>query len=185
MTLDFATPPWLVAIDLQNVFGDPDSPWCAPRFEAATAGTARLLPAFGDRVACTRFVAPTAPTGAWIPYYRDWPFALVPSDDPLYDLVPGFADAATVITRTTFGKWDAATAEALGHPLDIVLTGVSTDCCVIATALAAADAGVRVRVVEDACAGASDDDHRRALDAMALFGPLIEITTVDEVLASL
>ena len=30
----------------------------------------------------------------------------------------------------------------------------------------------------------SPEDHRRALDAMALYGPLIEITTVDEVLAS-
>jgi nicotinamidase-related amidase len=45
--------------------------------------------------------------------------------------------------------------------------------------LAAADAGVRVRVVADACAGASDEDHRRALDAMALYRPLITITDVD------
>ena len=67
----------------------------------------------------------------------------------------------------------------------MVLTGVSTDCCVISTALAAADAGVHVRVVADACAGLSADDHRRALEAMALYAPLIEITTVDEVLASI
>ena len=65
-----------------------------------------------------------------------------------------------------------------------MLTGVSTDCCVLATALAAADAGVAVRVVVDACAGASEVDHRRALEAMALFGPLITLTTVADVLAS-
>jgi nicotinamidase-related amidase len=67
----------------------------------------------------------------------------------------------------------------------MVLTGVSTDCCVISTALAAADAGVAVRVVSDACAGISENDHQRALDAMALYAPLIEITSVDAVLESL
>jgi len=37
----------------------------------------------------------------------------------------------------------------------------------------------------DACAGASALDHARAVDAMALYAPLIELTSVDEVLASL
>jgi nicotinamidase-related amidase len=65
----------------------------------------------------------------------------------------------------------------------MVLTGVSTDCCVISTALAAADAGVAVKVVTDGCAGLSPADHQRALDAMALYAPLIELTTADAVLA--
>jgi len=54
---------------------------------------------------------------------------------------------------------------------------------VLSTAIAAADAGVRVSVVQDACAGLSTADHQRALDAMALYGPLIEITTADAVLS--
>lgn len=186
MSLDFATSPWLVAIDFQNIFGDPGSEWFTPDFEKASAGSRRLRSRFGSRTALTRFVAPATPVGAWVPYYNDWPFALVPTDDPLYDLVPAFpAEDATVVTRETFGKWDAATSQALGEPLDIVLCGVSTDCCVLSTALAAADAGVRVRVAADACAGLSDLDHQRALDVMALYAPLIEITTVDEVLAAL
>jgi nicotinamidase-related amidase len=56
---------------------------------------------------------------------------------------------------------------------------------VLSTALPAADAGVHVRVAADACAGATDADHRRALDAMALYAPLIDVTDVDAVLASL
>ena len=43
----------------------------------------------------------------------------------------------------------------------LVLVGVSTDCCVLSTALAAADEGVSVRVVADACAGVDDDTHTR------------------------
>lgn len=174
----------LVAIDMQAIF-EPPSPWGSPGYAEASAGIQRLLPAFGDDVIFTRFVAPETPTGAWVPYYREWPFALVPDDDPLYALTPPFDAAARRIeTRPTFGKWDAAFADAMDGSTEMVLTGVSTDCCVISTALAAADAGVHVRVVADACAGLSPADHRRALDAMALYTPLIEITTVDEVLAS-
>lgn len=174
----------LVAIDMQNVFGEPGSPWFTPGYADAEAGIRRLLPAFGDDVVHTRFVAPERPSGAWIPYYRDWPFALVPADDPLYALRGGLgAPAHPVITATTFGKWGADLAAAMRGSTEMVLTGVSTDCCVLSTALAAADAGVHVRVVADACAGLSEADHQRALDAMALYAPLIEITTIDAVLA--
>jgi len=177
---------WLLAIDMQAVFGDGSSPWCAPEYARASAGIQRLLPAFGDRAVFTRYVAPVQPRGAWVAYFELWPFALVPDDDPLYALTPPFAAAAPhVETRTTFGKWDAPLAAALDHTDEIVLAGVSTDCCVISTALAAADAGVHVRLAVDACAGASAIDHQRAVDAMALYAPLIELTSVDEVLASL
>jgi nicotinamidase-related amidase len=171
----------LVAIDLQHVFADADSPWGSADFERAAAGTARLLPVFGERVVTTRFVAPAEPQGAWAPYYREWPFALVPAEHPLYSLVPG-VEGHRVLTATTFGKWGPELEALLDESREIVLTGVSTDCCVLSTALAAADAGVLVRVVADACAGASEADHRRALDAMALYAPLIELTSVDEVL---
>jgi nicotinamidase-related amidase len=176
---------WLVAVDLQTVFADPASPWAATPFDRALDGTRRLLPAFGGRMVCTRFVAPAQPSGAWVPYYREWPFALVPPTDPLYDLVPGLRTGSdAVVTATTFGKWGPELQAAVEHSPTLVLTGVSTDCCVLSTALAAADAGVEVRVVADACAGASENDHQRALDAMALYAPLITVTTVAELLAS-
>ena len=177
--------PWLVVVDLQRVFGDPASGWFCPRFEEARAGIRRLLPAFGDRVVHTRFVAPEHPEGAWAPYYELWPWALVPEDDPLYELVDTPDPAHPVVTQTTFGKWGEALEHATRGSREFVLTGVSTDCCVISTALPAADAGVHVRLATDACAGATDADHARALDAMALYAPLIELTDVDSVLASL
>ncbi len=175
---------WLVGVDLQRIFVPP-SPWGAPAYARAAAGVERLLPAFGGRVVLTRFVAPAEPRGAWIPYYEQWPFALVPPDDPLYDLTPPFAELdARVETRETFGKWDARLAAAVEGSAELVLGGVSTDCCVLSTALAAADAGVHVRVVADACAGVSDADHERALAVMALYAPLVEITTVAAILGA-
>ena len=61
---------------------------------------------------------------------------------------------------------------------------MSTDCCVLSTAVAAADAGVPVQVVADACAGVGDASHRKALDVLALYAPLIEVVTSAEVLTS-
>lgn len=176
---------WLVVVDMQRVFSG-DSPWASPDYARASEGIRRLLPAFGGRVVFTRYVAPQPPTGAWVPYFEQWPFALVPPDDPFYDLTDEFHPGDhPVVTRTTFGKWGPELAAATGGAAEIVLTGVSTDCCVLSTALPAADAGVHVVVPADACAGASAEDHQRALDAMALYAPLVEITSVEEVLGAL
>ena len=39
-------------------------------------------------------------------------------------------------------------------------------------------------VAADACAGVTEADHRRALDAMTLYSPMIDIAEVDNILAS-
>jgi nicotinamidase-related amidase len=177
--------PVLVVIDMQVVFGDPKSQWFTPGYPVIESTVARLVTTFGDRVIFTRFFAPEHPVGAWIPYYEQWPFALVPANDPLYDLTAGMhATGRQVVSETTFGKWGPRLAQAMGESTELVLVGVSTDCCVLSTALAAADAGIHVRVVRDACAGLSDADHQRALDAMALYGPLIEIVDAAVVLTA-
>ena len=108
----------------------------------------------------TRFVADPTLGGSWVPYYRDWPFALVPDDDPLYAVVPELADVADhVVTAGTFGKWPVL-RELLGDDAHLTLTGVSTDCCVLSTALPAADAGATVRVVRDGLRGVDPGEPR-------------------------
>ena len=173
--------PLLAVIDVQHVFTDPGSPWAAPGFAAVHPAIRRLTAAFAGRVVHTRFVAPAEPTGAWVPYYAQFPFARTSPDAPLYALLDD-PDGAPVLDATTFGKWGPELA-ALAGDGPLVLAGVSTDCCVLSTALPAADAGVPVQVVTDACAGATAADHERALAAMALYAPLITLTTADEVLA--
>ena len=176
---------WLMIIDMQRIFAEPSSEWATPGYASASAGIQRLLGAFESRVCLTRFLPPEQPTGAWSSYYERWPFALDPGNALLYELTEEFVSIpATMVDRTTFGKWDAETGRALGNPDAIVLAGVTTDCCVLSTALAAADAGVHVTVAADACAGVTDADHRRALDAMALYHPMIDIAEVDAIVAS-
>lgn len=177
----------LAVIDMQRVFAEPDSPWFVPRYAQAAAGVQRILPAFRDRVVFTRFLAPAEPVGAWRRYYDLWSFARQPPSSPLWELTPQFArqapDATRLIDATTFGKWTPGLAGRIGPGGRLVLAGVSTDCCVLSTALAAADAGVQVTVVADACAGVDDSAHLRALEVMRLYEPLIEVLDGDRLLA--
>ena len=166
-----------MVIDLQQVFADPSSGWFTPRFAEVLEPVDRLLAAYRPEVTFTRFVAPAEPVGAWQEYYRQWPFARQPADAPLYALVDRYA-GEPALALPTFGKWGPELAARAGA--ELVVAGVSTDCCVISTVLAAADAGVKVRVAVDACAGSTDQSHQQALAVMGLYAPLVQLTTVEE-----
>jgi len=171
----------LVVVDMQRVFADPGSGWATPGFAAIVDTVSTLVGAFGPAVTFTRFVSPAQPRGAWREYYRLWPFALQPPDAPLWDVVPELARPEPTVDAPMFSKWGPELADRVGAAA-MVLAGVSTDCCVLSTALAAADAGVAVRVVADACAGVDDDSHRKALDVMALYAPLVEVVSAADLL---
>ncbi|GGL37245.1 isochorismatase family protein [Phycicoccus endophyticus] len=168
---------WLVVVDPQVVFADPGaSPWGSPMFAGAVGRMRSLAREHGpERTVVTRFVADPSLGGSWGPYYEEWPFALVPDADPLYAVVPQLAGMAShVVTAGTFGKWPVL-RDLLGADAHVTLAGVSTDCCVISTALPMADAGVTVEVAADACAGSTPQNHVRALAAMALFAPQVTV----------
>ncbi|MCG2799509.1 MAG: isochorismatase family protein [Cellulomonas sp.] len=185
--------PALAVIDMQNVFGDAASPWRTPRFDEVVAPVRALAAAYADRAVFTRFIAPAVPTGAWRAYYEDWPFALQPPDAPAWGVVAGLAEVAARAAGTdghggtldapTFGKWGPTLATLVGEDNRLVVCGVSTDCCVLSTVLAAVDAGVQVLVAADACAGLDDASHAKALELMALYAPLATVVTTAEALA--
>jgi nicotinamidase-related amidase len=179
------TEPWLGVIDMQRVFAEAGSGWFTPGLAGIVGPIKELAAAFGPRTVFTRFLAPATPSGSWAKYYERWPFALRPPDAGLYRLIDDFADVAgPTVDATTFGKWTPEMAAKVGPGGRLVLAGVSTDCCVLSTALAAADAGIEVSVVADACAGVSDETHRKALDVMRLYAPLIEVVTLADVLTA-
>lgn len=129
---------------------------------------------YGDRVIFTRYVAPVAPSGAWITYFEQWPFALTPPVHPQYQLIAEWVERRS-IDVPAFGKWGPRLQSALGDAHRVELCGVSTDCCVLSTALAMADAGIEVVVRADACAGSTRQAHDNALSAMRLYAPLITL----------
>lgn len=171
----------LVVIDMQRVFADPGGEWATPRFAEIVPRVAELVTAT-KQVTFTRFIAPTTPKGSWVRYYERFPWALKPADDPMWDVVDGIgAVPDKTISATTFGKWSHRLAARVGDA-PLILSGVSTECCVVATAVAAADAGAKVRVVTDACAGATDSAHLSALDVLEYFAPQVELTTTAQLL---
>jgi nicotinamidase-related amidase len=174
---------WLVVIDPQRIFASPDSEWGSPMFADIVEPVRRLAAAAGERTVVTRWVPAPDPRGSWAAYLAAWPFADVPAGDPLLELVPEAAGLTdTVVSLPTFGKWGPELAAITGTTPALVLAGVSTDCCVISTALAAADAGATITVVTDACAGSTPENHRSAMDVMALYPPQITLATSAEVL---
>jgi len=168
---------WLLVIDPQVIFADPSSDWAAPRFNDAMAVIAAIAPLFGDRVIVTRWVPAPPYRGSWQAYFKRWTFADRPPDDPVFGLVPGARHLSSfdTVDLPTFGKWGRRLESLLGPTPNLVLTGCATDCCVISTALAAADSGARVRVVADGCAGSSDENHAAALHLMGLYDPQIKV----------
>lgn len=178
---------WLVVIDPQRVFADRGSEWGSPMFDDALGPIKSLRSGFGaDRTLVTRWVPGADRPGSWGPYFERWSFADRPATDPLFDLVSpanGWSSRGTVDV-STFGKMGEGITRTTGETPTLVLAGVSTDCCVISTALPAADAGATVVVAADACAGSSEDSHAAALQVMGLYAPQIVVATSSDVLSS-
>ncbi|SNS84337.1 Nicotinamidase-related amidase [Geodermatophilus pulveris] len=173
---------WLVVVDYQEVFRDRGSPWTTPRFDEIRPRIRSLVEVFGERVVFTRFVVPDEPAGAWADYYAKYDYFTQPHAIPLLQLAedPG---GHPVVDAPTFGKWVPEVARLVGDG-PVTVAGVATDCCVLSTVLPAADAGVRVRVVSDACAGADDRAHDATMRILGCYAPLVEVTTTAEVLAA-
>ena len=170
---------WLMVIDHQPAFAHPDSPWFCPAMVDVAPKIARLVPLYGDRIIFTRFVPPQELFGSWVDYYRRWDFALNPSSDWLWDLSDEWKGRPS-ISNHTFSKWIDAARTQLGPSPRVSMCGVSTACCVLATACAAVDDGAQVRIIADACAAASDDIHNDALKTLALLAPQLSIATTDD-----
>ena len=175
---------WLVVIDPQNIFASPDSAWGSPFFDDAMARIRRLADRFGERVMVTRWMPAEDRSTSWGEYFAAWPFADQPPTDALFELVPaaeGLSPHPT-LDLPTFGKWGGELEAIVGRGAHVVLAGVSTDCCVLSTALAGADAGARLTIATDACAGSTAENHAAALHVMGLYPPQITLKTTDEIL---
>ncbi len=170
--------PWLVVIDMQTVFADPASPWHVPSFPETAAAVARLLPRFGRRTVFTRFVPPRRIEGSWRAYYQRWGFAAAAAaSDPLWALADPWAGQGSVNSHQ-FSKFGPDLLRITGALPTLVLCGVSTDCCVLATALAAVDGGAPVRLVADACGAGNSAVHDQALALAQSRAPMLTVTTV-------
>ncbi len=149
----------------------------------AAAVIGRLLAAFrsaGALVVFTAFGSLAEDGRDLVPYVRLWNRkcrerlgipAIVPVGDPGYAVMPELAPEPNepVVNKTAQGAFHAS---ALDHILrqngidTLVVAGMYTNHCVMATCIGAADAGYRVIVPEDAVGSWRPDLHEQALDMM-------------------
>lgn len=177
MTASASSADWLVVVDWQPAFTHPDSAWYTSGIEAIADPIAALVPLFGDRVIFTRFLPPDELGGSWGSYYAKWPFAVASEAGWLWDVAAPFSGLPSVSSHR-FSKWDVLRPLLGAHPT-VAMGGVTTDCCVLATALAAVDDGAHVRIVADGCAAKSPAIHDEALALLARRSPQLEIVTSD------
>ena len=107
-----------------------------------------------------------------------------------WDIVPELAPEAreTVIDKTGYGAFFRTNLEAVlrAHGVrDLIITGVTTDCCVNSTLRQCEDRGFDCLVLEDCCASPSADAHAVTIQQLRTRGIFGTVATSGELLAVL
>jgi nicotinamidase-related amidase len=108
---------------------------------------------------------------AWRKYFEKYDTVPREPGDKAYELID-FIECDSVWESSTFSKWKHSSN--FNSPFNVFITGVSTECCVLATALCAVDAGATVYVIKDACAAGSHEDHIQGLEMLSRFAPNVQ-----------
>ncbi len=185
---DFAdlTRPVLVLVDLQRLFCEPDSPAYLSGWSEAAPRALELARAFlgaGWPVLATRHGHQPDDEGALIGRFFG---RLLASDDPLAGLLPALeslvpAEAVYLKDRHSIFCSAPLVERLRGHDA-LVLAGVQTPLCVLASALDAPRFGLTPVVAADATAARGDAEHLAALTCLA--EGHAQVATVAEILAS-
>ena len=172
----------LVAIDMQDAFATPSSAWFTEGYPEAQSQVRRLATQFRGKTIWTQFIRDPAEPGSWQDYYKRWQSFQLPPEAPDWELTSSPDPGDPIVTQGTFSKWTDGIDKLVNQDTHVIVCGVATDCCVLATVLDAVDDGVPVTVVQDACAGATHKAHKQAIDLLDLLSPMVQISTAEEVL---
>lgn len=172
----------LLVVDLQRIFVDPTSPAYASEWSDRAPNVARLVSAFTAMslpVLRTRHVHGPDDKAGTMAYFFD---RLLVRDDPLSEMDPSIVAGTEVIEKAVFSAMTStkvveAVQSAGGR---VVIVGVHTHRCVLATAVDCARFNFMPVVVADACSAPSEDLHSSALQVLASGHAFV--ATTDEVI---
>jgi nicotinamidase-related amidase len=182
-----------LSVDMQKLF-DVGGPWPTPWLSRTLPQIVRLVEARPQQTIFTRFIPPTDAgdlPGTWERYYRRWEAVTLRRVDPdLLDLLPPLAAHAPPSPIFDKSVYSAFGAPGLEEHLDahgfdtLIITGVETDVCVLATVLDAVDRGLRVVIVMDGICSSSDAGHDALMTQFRTrFSEQIEVADLETVKA--
>lgn len=161
-----------VCIDMQRVFLEPGEWFCQEGVDILPTVT-RLVALTGKNCVFTRFItAVTADDahGQWQQYYRRWQSVtrsvIGNAAMELHDTLRSQADPDRTFDKTghdAFGSRIFSEWITQRRPSALVLFGIETDVCVLATVMSAVDLGYRVVIATDAVASSSSASHSACL----------------------
>jgi len=183
-----------VVVDMQRLFAE-DTSWRVPTLPDIVEPILKLIEHRLGRTLYTRFITPPSlplAQGAFQSFYRHWPQMTQDRLPPgIFDLIAPLAkrtSPASLIDKEGFSAFSGPSFQAALRNLGadaLVLSGVETDVCVLATALEAADHRLRVVIAADAVASYSLAGHRAALDHIyKRYQPMIEVAAYAEIIAA-
>lgn len=154
----------ILVIDMQVVYTR-GKPWACRDTEGAAGNICRILDAEGHGdVIFTEFIAPQNPVGTWKDYNRI--NREINESAELNMLVPELRKYAGEFPVYEKSTYSSLTVEDIRRAADkagrVVLTGVVSECCVLATAMHAIDLGYPVVYIRDAVSGLNRDEERAA-----------------------
>jgi len=182
-----------ICIDMQRVFLEP-GPWYGEACLGVIAPQQRLIRHAPARSLFTRFItANTADeaTGSWQRYYRQWhAVTQAEAGAGILDLHPEILPLATdgnVFDKLTHDAFDSATFCARikrEAPSALILSGIETDVCVLATAMSAVDLGYRTVIATDGVASSMPASHTATIEHIyPRFDQQIELANVETIVS--
>ena len=181
-----------ICVDMQRLFAEPGE-WHTPPLLEIAGAVARIAAHRLERTLFSRFLTPQRAGdahGHWRTYYQRWQAVtgehLAPGKLDLIPALARIAQPGALIDKSGHSCFDGRAMrpalERLGAT-GLIVTGVETDVCVLATVLDAIDFGLRVVIVEDGVASSSPEGHAAAMNAIyPRYDQQIEVLTTDDLL---
>ena len=163
----------LVVVDMQNAYLE-DQCWACTKTSACAENIAALIDGgVCDNVVFTEYLAPENPVGTWVTYNEvnaevnadAWLNEIVDALKPYTETYPLYSKS----TYSSFGNPDFKSLMARAGR--IVITGVMSERCVLATAIDAIDTGTPVVYLTDACSGSTEEYEDMATATMEFASP--------------